>query len=247
MVIATAEGFAGIDEIEAADGGDMDLALLLKLDEGEDFLHQRSACILALGKWLARHGHGEAFARRQHYPFYVLADFVDAPRGGRDLALGVMQLPANGEEIVVMGGAQPFQSRDIGFKTCDFKCLNDTLGHAEGDRCLVKVAGIVQSCMRNDLDYVARFGGEEFLVFLPGCDETTASEIAERIRSRVEAASLRNPAARAAPFVTLSIGVAAVNPRDAEISADELQKMADARLYLAKDGGRNRVATDQPE
>ncbi len=129
----------------------------------------------------------------------------------------------------------------------DFKCLNDTLGHAEGDRCLVKVAGIVQSCMRNDLDYVARFGGEEFLVFLPGCDETTASEIAERIRSRVEAASLRNPAARAAPFVTLSIGVAAVNPRDAEISADELQKMADARLYLAKEGGRNRVATDQPE
>lgn len=98
--------------------------------------------------------------------------------------------------------------------------------------------------MRNDLDYVARFGGEEFLVFLPGCDETTASEIAERIRSRVEAASLINPAARAAPFVTLSIGVAAVNPRDAEISADELQKMADARLYLAKEGGRNRVVTD---
>lgn len=126
----------------------------------------------------------------------------------------------------------------------DFKCLNDTLGHAEGDRCLVKIAGIVQSCMRNELDHVARFGGEEFLVFLPKADAMIAGEIAERIRSRVEAASLINPAARAAPFVTLSIGVAAVDAGDAVIPADELQKLADARLYLAKEGGRNRVVTN---
>ena len=49
----------------------------------------------------------------------------------------------------------------------DFKNLNDRLGHAEGDRCLIKVAGIVQSHMRGELDHVARYGGEEFLVVLP--------------------------------------------------------------------------------
>lgn len=129
----------------------------------------------------------------------------------------------------------------------DFKRLNDTFGHAEGDRCLVKVAGIIQSCMRNDMDHVARFGGEEFLVFLPECDEMNAREIAEKIRSRVEAASLINPAARAAPCVTLSIGVAAILPGKSVISADELQQKADASLYLAKKQGRNCVVIDHPE
>lgn len=126
----------------------------------------------------------------------------------------------------------------------DFKLLNDSLGHAEGDRCLVKVAGIIQSCITNERDQVARFGGEEFLIFLPGCDESSAFDIAERIRSRVEAASLVNPAARAAPYVTLSIGVAAMPSGDTVLSADELQQKADARLYLAKKTGRNRVFID---
>jgi len=129
----------------------------------------------------------------------------------------------------------------------DFKRLNDALGHAEGDRCLVKVAGIIQSCITNDVDQVARFGGEEFLVFLPGCNEPSAVDIAERIRSRVEAASLVNPAARAAPYVTLSIGVAAMPLGDTVFSADELQQKADARLYLAKKTGRNRVVFDELE
>lgn len=60
---------------------------------------------------------------------------------------------------------------------CDvdhFKHLNDCLGHAEGDRCLVKVAGIIQSCMRDERDQVARYGGEEFLVLLPGADASQA-------------------------------------------------------------------------
>jgi diguanylate cyclase (GGDEF)-like protein len=123
----------------------------------------------------------------------------------------------------------------------DFKRLNDSLGHAEGDRCLVKVAGIIQSCMRNDLDRIARFGGEEFLVFLPRCDDREAVEVAERIRSRVEAASLPNPTSRVVPFVTLSIGVATTSRDKAPITAEELQCQADAALYLAKNNGRNCV------
>lgn len=128
----------------------------------------------------------------------------------------------------------------------DFKCLNDKLGHVEGDRCLVKVAGIIQSCMRNDLDRVARFGGEEFLVFLPRCDDQEAGEVAERIRSRVEAASLPNPTSRVIPFVTLSIGVATTNPDVGLLSAEELQCRADAALYLAKNSGRNCVCGQAP-
>jgi diguanylate cyclase (GGDEF)-like protein len=129
----------------------------------------------------------------------------------------------------------------------DFKTLNDNLGHAEGDRCLVKVAGIIQSSMRDERDQVARYGGEEFLVFLPGSDEHEAEAIAERIRSRVEAASLGNPASRVAPYVTLSIGVAATVPGIPTASAEELQHQADAALYLAKTTGRNRVVVHDAE
>ncbi|MEO9338564.1 GGDEF domain-containing protein [Mesorhizobium sp. SB112] len=126
----------------------------------------------------------------------------------------------------------------------DFKHLNDNLGHAEGDRCLVKIAGIMQSCMRSDLDHVARFGGEEFLVFLPGCDDREACAVAERIRGRVEAALLSNPTSRVAPYVTLSIGVATMRRGNNLMSVEELQRRADAALYLAKKKGRNCVIVE---
>jgi diguanylate cyclase (GGDEF)-like protein len=129
----------------------------------------------------------------------------------------------------------------------DFKRLNDTLGHAEGDRCLVKIAGIIQSCMQDELDHVARYGGEEFLVFLPGSDEQQASDVAERIRSRVEAASLPNPTSRVVPYVTLSIGLAVMRRDHKLISAEQLQRQADAALYLAKNAGRNRVKIQPQE
>lgn len=123
----------------------------------------------------------------------------------------------------------------------DFKRLNDNLGHAEGDRCLVKIAGIIQSCMSDELDHVARYGGEEFLVFLPGSDEQEAGEVAERIRGRVETASLPNPTSRVVPYVTLSIGVSTMRKDGKLVSAEEIQRQADAALYRAKESGRNCV------
>ncbi|WP_426130745.1 GGDEF domain-containing protein [Pararhizobium sp. PWRC1-1] len=131
----------------------------------------------------------------------------------------------------------------------DFKRLNDNLGHAEGDRCLVKIAGIIQSCMSDELDHVARYGGEEFLVFLPGSDEQEAGDVAERIRGRVEAASLPNPTSRVVPYVTLSIGVSTMRSNGKPVSAEEIQRQADAALYRAKESGRNcvmvHVSSDQ--
>ncbi|WP_041366576.1 GGDEF domain-containing protein [Neorhizobium galegae] len=129
----------------------------------------------------------------------------------------------------------------------DFKRLNDNLGHAEGDRCLVKVAGIIQSSMRDERDQVARYGGEEFLVFLPGADEQEARVIAERIRNRVEAASLPNPTSRVVPYVTVSIGVAILMQDCGLVSAEQLQRQADAALYLAKKAGRNCLVVHTPE
>ncbi len=129
----------------------------------------------------------------------------------------------------------------------DFKRLNDNLGHAEGDRCLVKVSGIIQSSMRDERDQVARYGGEEFLVFLPGTDEQEAGLVAERIRSRVEAASLPNPTSRVVPYVTVSIGVATLTPGSEIVSAEHLQRQSDAALYLAKKAGRNCVVVHPQE
>lgn len=129
----------------------------------------------------------------------------------------------------------------------DFKSLNDRLGHAEGDRCLVKVAGIIQSSVRRNRDHVARYGGEEFLVVLPGADVQAALATAERIRASVEAASLPNPASRVAPYVTLSIGVAAQGAAGEIIGPERLQNQADTALYLAKKAGRNRVVLFRPE
>ena len=132
---------------------------------------------------------------------------------------------------------------------CDidhFKKLNDRLGHAEGDRCLVKVASIVQDNVRRDRDHVARYGGEEFLVLLPGVNEQEAIVVAERIRESVEAASLPNPASRVSRHVTISIGVA-VQAADEAISPEQLQRQADTALYLAKQTGRNRVLLHRPE
>lgn len=127
---------------------------------------------------------------------------------------------------------------------CDidhFKSLNDSLGHAEGDRCLVKVAGIIQSCLRNEQDQVARYGGEEFLVLLPRSNMEEAMAVAERIRRRVEAASLPNPGSLVCPHVTVSIGVATTTRDAAGASSEQLQRQADEALYASKHKGRNRV------
>jgi diguanylate cyclase (GGDEF)-like protein len=101
--------------------------------------------------------------------------------------------------------------------------------------------------MRDERDEVARYGGEEFLVFLPGADEQEARVVAERVRSRVEAASLPNPTSRVVPYVTVSIGVAALMKDRELVSAEHLQRQADAALYLAKKAGRNCLIVHAPE
>nr|WP_246233279.1 GGDEF domain-containing protein [Aurantimonas aggregata] len=127
----------------------------------------------------------------------------------------------------------------------DFKYLNDHLGHAEGDRCLIRVASIIKDCLKREQDQVARYGGEEFFVLLPATGEDGALAMAEHIRRSVEAAALPNPTSRVSCHVTLSIGIAVSTPDTDEISSELLQRQADAALYRAKGTGRNRVVIHQ--
>jgi diguanylate cyclase (GGDEF)-like protein len=114
-----------------------------------------------------------------------------------------------------------------------FKQYNDTFGHPEGDVVLKKVSDLLRETTRT-VDCAARYGGEEFAMLLPETDLAGALEVAERIRSRVEAADF--PGRR----ITLSIGVA-VYPKHGD-TAQGVIAAADAALYVAKRGGRNQVA-----
>lgn len=118
---------------------------------------------------------------------------------------------------------------------CDldhFKRVNDQLGHAAGDAVLQDVAYTMRATLRAG-DSIYRVGGEEILVVLPGAAEADAVEIAERLRCAVRD---RRPVG---VVVTLSIGVAVSGP--GPVDTDELVSCADAALYSAKAGGRDRV------
>jgi diguanylate cyclase (GGDEF)-like protein len=121
----------------------------------------------------------------------------------------------------------------------DFKLVNDTYGHQQGDEVLAQVAAVLRDLSR-DLDTAARYGGEEMAVVLPQTDIDGAEMLAERIREGVEA--LRVPRVRGGGVlsVTASFGVASV-PYTA-VDRGSLIAAADAALYRAKRGGKNRVA-----
>ncbi len=123
-----------------------------------------------------------------------------------------------------------------------FKTFNDSNGHHMGDRCLVEVVGALQGALRRPGDFIARYGGEEFVVLLPRTGEAGAAAQAEVMRQAVLALRiLRRPGA--AEIVTISLGIASIDPAEEEVSPAELIQRADAAMYEAKRAGRNRVRT----
>ena len=117
----------------------------------------------------------------------------------------------------------------------DFKAINDSRGHLEGDRVLMKAASLISESLR-EIDIAARYGGEEFAVILPDTARAGAYVVADRIRRRIESHFARR---RGAPRVTLSGGVASY-PDDAADS-EGLVRRADEGLYRSKADGKNRV------
>lgn len=114
-----------------------------------------------------------------------------------------------------------------------FKLINDEHGHATGDQVLRALADQLRNTVRES-DFVARVGGEEFLVLLPATGLDEAGLVAEKIRQTVELAT--NPAGKR---LTISVGVAAASPEDE--NEDTCVLKADQMLYEAKRAGRNRV------
>ena len=122
-----------------------------------------------------------------------------------------------------------------------FKKYNDTYGHHEGDRCLKAIADILaQSVSRVD-DFVARFGGEEFVLVLPNSDMDGAKAIAEKLLESVQKCNIPHSGNGVAGCVTVSIGVT-TGRADKGRNADDFVKKADKMLYKSKQHGRNQYS-----
>jgi two-component system, cell cycle response regulator len=136
-------------------------------------------------------------------------------------------------------------ARPLSIAFCDidhFKRINDNSGHAVGDRVLVQVVERLRQHLRQDVDWMSRYGGEEFVIVQPETSLPAAQAAAERLRLAIAEAVIDVAGYRTR--VTASFGVAQLAPRE---SAAALLNRADALLYEAKQAGRNRVYPPLPE
>ena len=117
-----------------------------------------------------------------------------------------------------------------------FKQVNDAYGHAVGDKCLKEIVNRVQKVIRES-DYMARFGGEEFIVILPVTDEKAAGEVAEKIRSVVERTEFIHKSDIVK--ITISVGGTTIRPDDKDQNV--VFQRLDLAMYEAKKKGRNNV------
>jgi diguanylate cyclase (GGDEF)-like protein len=165
----------------------------------------------------------------------VLADPLTACLNRRGLDQVLNQAVSSASRV---GGEVALLAIDIDY----FKTINDTFGHLAGDAVLRELAELLAQSSRGG-DVVARVGGEEFVVLLPGADIETAGVVAERVLNTVRAHSFRT--VRGHQQITVSIGIACEHVRDGHV-AGSLRARADEALYVAKRLGRNRVVMWAP-
>ena len=158
-----------------------------------------------------------------------------------DPLTGMLNRKALGQRVLELAQQSLITAQPIGLIVADidhFKRVNDTHGHAAGDAVLRHVAHELRKTLRA-FDLLYRTGGEEFLVLLPGAGVEAAVELAEAMRAGVEAAPLGGHR------VTMSFGAAASSPGEV-FDFEAVFAAADASLYEAKHGGRNRVCPPPP-
>jgi len=121
-----------------------------------------------------------------------------------------------------------------------FKQYNDLYGHIPGDQCLTDVAQTLSLALDGPRDLVARFGGEEFVVLLPGADASVAWKVAERCQRMVQNKAITHAKSPFDQKLTVSIGVGTTVPRDG-MEPSAFIEAVDRQLYAAKKNGRNRI------
>ena len=150
------------------------------------------------------------------------------------------------DEVLSQAWAEhDLQSRSLTLLLLDvdhFKAFNDRYGHSAGDQCLKLVAQALLDVVTAEGGSLARWGGEEFAVLLPGVRQAEAERIASRLCTAVSALSLRHEASSTSAVVTLSVGGACGVPEVAGVSTADALWLADQALYRAKSDGRNRWA-----
>ncbi|MFV3308024.1 GGDEF domain-containing protein [Pseudomonas sp. NY15181] len=125
-----------------------------------------------------------------------------------------------------------------------FKQYNDHYGHVQGDDCLRNVGKALAGALHRPRDFIARFGGEEFVLVLPETDGDAAIQVAERCRRFIREQCIPHEQSRVAPLLTISLGVGTAVPHTGDRPLDFVAAV-DRLLYQAKQGGRNRLVAAQ--
>jgi diguanylate cyclase (GGDEF)-like protein len=124
-----------------------------------------------------------------------------------------------------------------------FKEYNDNYGHVKGDVCLTQVAQVLKNTLKRKVDFVARYGGDEFVVVLSDTDIKGAKQIAESIAQNVKSEGIEHLYSPIADIVSLTIGGVTLIP-DKDAVMETIISQADTALYKAKDLGRNQVRVE---
>nr|WP_315401589.1 diguanylate cyclase [uncultured Duganella sp.] len=125
-----------------------------------------------------------------------------------------------------------------------FKLYNDHYGHQAGDAVLQQISAVMKRCAARPQDLLARYGGEEFILLLPQEGPEGTEVVAGRILDEVRKLNLGHAASPTAPYVSISMGLATAQPPLERQDASAVVRAADARLYCAKQNGRNRYYAD---
>jgi diguanylate cyclase (GGDEF)-like protein len=163
----------------------------------------------------------------------------------RDSLTGLHNRRSFDRELVRLWRQGLREGQSLALLLCDvdhFKAYNDRYGHQAGDRALQQVGKVLQGGARRPLDMSARLGGEEFAVLLYGAPGEEALQRAEALRQALEDLAIEHAGSPTAPVLTLSLGVACVQPQTDE-DPFGLCAHADRALYEAKAFGRNQVVT----
>jgi len=120
----------------------------------------------------------------------------------------------------------------------DLKTVNDEFGHAVGDKLIITIAQVINESLR-ETDFLARYGGDEFVAILTEAPVDRAAEVAERIRASVENTSFSADGKRVAS--TISVGISCYSKELDE--EDTIMAQADKKLYESKDKGKNTVSS----